>query len=141
MATLTAIRTAIETTINNGDVGLKAYATVEDIVVVPSLLVLPAEGPDFMVTFARGSDTYQFDLFTMTSRVVPRAGQEALDAYVSGTGPRSLRQLFWANKSLGLSDGTEATARGWSRYGGSFSTVSIDHVGAVLRLSVMTPGT
>lgn len=141
MASLSEIRSAIANTVTNAEIGLQAYDTVADIVAVPALLVLPAEGPDFMVTFARGSDTYQFDLFTMTSRVVPRTGQEALDAYVTGAGPRSLRALFWANKGLGLGDGTEATARGWSRYGGNFPNVGIDHIGAVLRLTVMTPGT
>lgn len=141
MATLAEIRTAIADTVTAADIGLRAYDKIADITAPPALLVLPADGPDFMVTFARGSDTYQFDLFTMTSRVVPRTGQDALDAYVSGTGPRSLRQLFWANKSLGLADGTEATARGWSRYGGNFPNANIDHIGAVLRLTVMTPGT
>jgi hypothetical protein len=77
----------------------------------------------------------------MTSRVVPRTGQDALDAWVTGAGPRSLRQLFWTNRTLGLGDGTEATARGWSRYGGAFPNAGIDHIGAALRLVVTTPGT
>src|SRR4030042_4167996 len=114
-----SIRTAIADTINNNVADLRAYDTAQDIVAVPAMLVLPADS-DFVVAFARGSDTYQFDLFVMVSRTVPRTAQNALDAYVTGAGGRSIREAIWNNKALGLADGTEAHVRGMSRYGGAF---------------------
>jgi myosin-crossreactive antigen len=77
----------------------------------------------------------------MVSRVVPRVGQDSLDAFVTGAGPQSIRQAIFLHRDLGLTDGTEAYVKGMSRYGGSFPAASIDHIGAALRLVVTTPGT
>lgn len=140
MAGLEAIRDAVKATIDANMDGLRAYAKVEDIVNLPALLVLPVE-TNFAVAFGRGSDTHQIDLFVMVSRTVPRVGQNSLDAFVTGAGAQSVRQVIFANRTLGLTDGTEAYVSGMSRYGGSFPTASIEHIGAALRLVVTTPGT
>jgi hypothetical protein len=140
MASLLAIRDAIKATVEANVTGLKVYDTAPDITVLPAMLVLPAEA-NFDVAFARGWDTYQLDLFVMTSRMSPRTAQDALDAYVTGAGSRSVRAAIFANRALGLTDGTEAHVSGMSRYGGNYRTASIEHIGAVLRLVVTTPGT
>lgn len=140
MAGLEQIRDAIAATIDANVTGLRAYAKVEDIVNVPAVLVLPVE-TDFFGAFGRGSDTHLIDLFVMVSRVVPRVGQNSLDAFITGAGSQSIRQAVFNNRTLGLTDGTEAQISGMSRYGGTFPAASIDHIGAALRLVVTTPGT
>lgn len=140
MAGLEQIRDAIKATIDAGVEGLRAYDTVPDIVNLPAVLVLPTE-TDFFGAFGRGSDTHQIDLFVMVSRTVPRVGQDSLDAFVTGAGSQSIRQAIFNNRTLGLTDGTEAHISGMSRYGGTFPAASIDHIGAALRLVVTTPGT
>lgn len=140
MAGLKEIRDGVKATVDANVDGLQAYAKVEDIVNLPALLVLPVES-NFNVAFGRGSDTYQIDLFVMVSRVVPRVGQNSLDAFVTGAGPQSIRQAIFNNRTLGLADGTEAHVSGMSRYGGTFPAASIEHIGAALRLVVTTPGT
>jgi hypothetical protein len=140
MASLSAIRDAVKATLEANVTGLRVYDTVPDLINLPALLVLPVE-TNFNVAMGRGSDTYQIDLFVMTSRTVPRTGQDGLDAFVTGAGAQSIRAAIFANRSLGLTDGTEAFVSGMSRYGGSFAAASIDHIGAALRLVVTTPGT
>lgn len=140
MASLQAIRDAIKATVDANISGLRVYDTVPDQVAPPALLVLPVES-DFAVAFGRGTDTYQIDLFVMTNRTVPRTSQDSLDAFVTGAGSQSIRQAIFNNRTLGLTDGTEAYVSTMSRYGGSFPAAGIDHIGAALRLVVTTPGT
>jgi hypothetical protein len=140
MASLAAICDATKATIDAAGVGIRTYDHAPDITVVPALLILPAE-TNFDVAFGRGFDTHLLDLFVMVGRVSPRTGQDSLNAYVTGAGPQSIRQAIFARRTLGLTDGTDAHVSGMSRYGGSFSAAQIDHIGAVLRLVVTTPGT
>lgn len=138
MADLGAIRDAIKATIDTID-GLRAYDTVPDQVNLPAVLVLPVDA-NFDLAFGRGNDSYDFDLFVMTSRTVARTSQDALDAFVTGNGPKSIRAVIFANQSLGLNDGTQAHVSGMSRYGGNFPAAGIEHIGAALRLVVTTTG-
>jgi hypothetical protein len=139
MASLEQIRTAIKTIVEAGT-GLTVHDTVPDQITLPCAIILPQDG-DFYKAFGRGHDTHNLDLFVMISRTVPRVGQNNLDAYVTGAGPGSIRATVFANRGLGLSDGTEANISGYSRYGGSFPAAGIDHIGAALRFVVTTPGT
>jgi hypothetical protein len=139
MATLGEIRDAIKETLSTiADV--RIYDTVPDQVNLPAILILPVEA-NFDKAFGRGHDEWQFDLFVMTSRTVARTSQDSLDAFVNGSGTRSIRALIFANQTLGLNDGTQAHVSGMSRYGGEFKTAGQDHIGAALRLTVTTIGT
>ena len=140
MADLEHIRDAIQTTLDANAIGLNVYDTVPDLVTLPALLILPVEG-EFMVTFARGFDTHNLDLFAMVSRTSPRTGQNSLDAFVTGFGSQSIRRIVFENRTLGLTDGTDARVTGYSRYGGSFPAAGVDHIGAAVRCVVTTPGT
>lgn len=139
MATVGEIRDAVKGTLEAAIADFRCYDTVPDLASVPATIVLPVES-DFATTFGRGFDTHQIDLFVMVSRVAPRSGQDSLDAFVTGQGPQSIRQAIFNNRTLGLA-GTDAFIRGMSRYGGTFTGASIDHIGAVLRLVVTSPGT
>ncbi len=139
MASLGEIRDAIKETLSVIE-GVRIYDTVPDQVNLPAILILPIEA-DFSRVFGRGHDEFQFDLFVMTSRTVPRTSQDALDAFLTGSGTRSIRAVIFAAQSLGLSDGTQAHVSGMSRYGGSFPAADIPHIGAALRLNVTTSNT
>lgn len=139
MASLSAIRDAIKTTITANITGLEVYDTVPDVAIVPAVVVWPNEA-DFDVAMGRGTDSYEFDLFVLCQRAVADEGQDALDDYVTGAGASSIRQAMFNNRTLGLTN-VDAHVSGMSRYGGQFDTAQIPHIGAVLRLIVHTIGT
>lgn len=142
MASLGEIRAGIRSVVKASVSGMSVYADVPDVAQVPALVVMPAkETADFNGAMGRGLDTYKFDLYVLVARGESTAAQQALDQYVSGSGPRSLRQIFFEHGDLGLSDGTDAHAEGARDYGGKFSTARIDHVGAIVQLTVRTTST
>lgn len=139
MASLAAIRDAVKTTITANVSGVEVYDTVSDVAITPAVVVYPAEA-DFNVVMGRGTDTWEFDLYVLCQRAVADEGQDALDAYVTGAGSSSIRQVVFNNRTLGLT-GIDAHVSGMSEYGGFFESAQIPHVGAKLRLVVLTPGT
>jgi hypothetical protein len=139
MASLQSIREAIRATIIANLSGVEVYDTVPDVTVVPAVVVWP-DIADFNVAMGRGYDRWEFDLYVLASRGVADEGQNALDGYISGAGSTSIRQVIWQNRTLGLA-GTDAYVARMSRYGGSFDTAQVPHIGAVLQLVVTTPGT
>lgn len=139
MATLAAIRDGIKDTLMQNIAGLHVYDTVPDDHAVPCVLVVP-QSADFHVSMARGSDTWEFDLVVIVSRVDVRAGQDQLDAFVSGSGAKSVRQVIFQNSTLGL-ENTDSTVKSMKGYGGNYDTAGNNYVGAVLRLVVTTSGT
>lgn len=141
MATLTEIRRAIDNTVQHNIDGLRGFNDVQDVVQVPAMVVMPArDTADFNGAMGRGMDTWRFDLYLLVQRGEAGAAQAKLDAYVDGSGPRSVREVIFKNPDLGLSDGTDAQVEGVREYGGKFQTARIDHVGAIVRLTVRTPG-
>lgn len=137
MASASAIRVAIRDTIK-ASLEIEVYNTVPDVAVVPAVVVWPKE-IDFNQAMQRGIDRYEVDLYVLAQRVVASQGQDDLDALITGAGPRSIRQVIFQNRTLGLAD-TDAHVSGMSQYGGSFDTAQVPHVGAVLRLVVVTSG-
>jgi hypothetical protein len=140
MATLTAIRDAIKATVAATLPSLTTYDTVPETVNVPALIVMPQEC-DFDGAFGRGMDTWTFELVVLVSRVAVAEGQDLLDSYLTGGGTNSVREVFYNNSSLGLTDGTFAHMSGVRGYGGSFDAANLKYLGAILRLVVRTPGT
>lgn len=138
MSTLGQIRTAIGDTMTANLSGVEVYSRVADVVVLPAIVVLPAEA-DFTVTMGRGTDRWEFDLYVLVGRGVIDEEQDGLDAFINGSGSSSIRQVVFQNRTLGLSD-VNAHVSGMSRYGGSFDVAQVEHVGAVLRLVVLTSG-
>lgn len=139
MSTLEAIRDGIKSTLTANISNLEVYDTVPDVVITPAVVVWP-ELADFNVAMGRGTDRWEFDLFVLASRAVADEGQDTLDEHITGAGARSIRQVIFQNRTLGLT-GTDAHVSGMSRYGGKFDAAQIPHIGAVLRLVVVTPGT
>lgn len=91
MASVTQIRKAIAARCGT-IAGLNAYPTAPGQVVVPAAIVLP--GPiAYDATMRRGSDDFTFTLRLLASQASSDAGQDALDAYVSSSGPSSIKSV------------------------------------------------
>lgn len=142
MATLTAIRAAIKTTVHAAVPELHTYDTVPDVVNLPALVVMPdpAVTADFTVAMGRGTDTWNLLLYVLCPNAEASLGQKALDEYVSGAGDKSVRQAIFHARDLGLA-GCDAHVDRCSGYGGRFEVAQADHIGAVLHLVVHTSGT
>lgn len=144
MASLSAIRDGIKTVIKGQISTMNVYDTVADVTHLPAIIVGvdPKESADFTGAMGRGMDTWNILVYILVARgtdVV--AAQEQLDQYLSGGGPKSVREALWNRPELALSDGTDLTVVGLEKYGGSFDTANIPCVGAILRTVVRTPGT
>jgi len=141
MPTLGQIRQAIDNTIQNNIPGLRGFNDVTDVVQVPAMVVMPArDTADFNGAFGRGMDIWRFDLYVLVARSESSVAQGALDQYVSGSGDRSLRRVFFEHPDLGLAGVDDVHVEGIREYGGQFQTARINHVGAIVRLTVRTSG-
>ena len=87
----------------------------------------------------RGTDLYTFDLLVAVQRADSRTAQDKLDAYITGSGSSSVRQVIYNNKSLGLAD-TDARVVNVSNYAADVNLNGIDGVGANLEIQVYTKG-
>lgn len=138
MASLAQIRTALASTITSTISGLEGHDKVPESINVPGFMVVP-RSTDFDKAFGRGLDGYGFDVIILVSRSVDELAQSALDDYVNGFGPKSIRQAVWNNRALGLD--VEATVTGMSDYGATFEVGGVEYVGARLATDVLTSGT
>lgn len=138
MATLTAIRDAIKTTVGAAITTLHIYDTVPESPELPALVIQPV-GSDFNRAFGRGLDGWEFDLVVLVSWGDSDLGQDQLDAFVNGSGSSSIRQAVFNASTLGLAN-TTANVSGMTEYG-IRTAAGIDHIGAVLRLVVHSSGT
>lgn len=138
MASLTAIRAAVKTTLEAAIPTLRVYDRVPGIALVPAAVVEPVSA-DFLVAMGRGTDTWDFNLYVLVSDSEETLGQAHLDEYVSGAGAKSIRAAVFAARTLGLSS-TDAHISAMTSYGGQFESADIAHIGATLRLTVHTKG-
>lgn len=139
MATLAAIRTAIKTTITATLANVNVYPKVPEDPQPPCICVVPVDA-DFNVAMGRGTDTWNFDLHVMVPFGEGISAQDSLDPLVDGSGTKSIRQIIFNARTLGLAN-TNAHISHMSDYGGRMESVGVPHVGATLRLVVHTPGT
>lgn len=138
MATMAQIRDGLKTTISNIS-GLRVYDTVPDQAInFPVCLFIPTS-IEFDLAMQRGTDRYEFELTIAVQRADSRTAQDKLDAFVTGSGSSSIRQVIYNNSSLGLSD-TDARVTGMNNYAADVSLNGIDGVGANLTIEVFTKG-
>lgn len=141
MPTLSEIRAAIDNTLQNNIDGLRGYNDVASVIQVPAVVVTPArDTADFNGAMGRGLDIWRFDLYVLVQLGEPSAAQAALDKYLSGSGDRSIRKVIYEHADLGLGDETDAHVEGIRDYGGKFQTSRVDHIGAIVRVTVRTSG-
>lgn len=137
MASLSEIRDALAKTIRaHVDKPLHAYATVEEMVNVPCVMIEPFRA-DFEGAFQRGMHTWDLYVYVLGPRAPGSGvGQELLDQLVSGSGPNSVVQILDEHPDLGLA-GVDAQCHGLKGYGGMFEWAKVPHVGAILQVRVV----
>ena len=132
------IRDGLKTTISNIS-GLRVYDTVPDQAInFPVCLFIPTS-IEFDLAMQRGTDRYEFELTVAVQRADSRTAQDKLDAFVTGSGSSSIRQIIYNNRTLGLSD-TDARVTEMNSYAADVSLNGIDAVGANLTIEVFTKG-
>ena len=99
MTTLSALRSGIATNLATIS-GLRTSATVPDDVNPPIAVVAP-QGITFDTAFARGLDTYEFQVLVIVGRVDERSAQNKLDAFCNPTGSQSIKTAIESDPTLG----------------------------------------
>lgn len=144
MASLGQIRLAIKTTLDAAlTTAVQVYPTAESVNVIPAagaaVVVLPATA-DFVVAMGRGTDTWDLNLLVLVNPSDDGIAQDTLDGFVTGAGTNSVRQAIFNARTLGLT-GTDAHVTGMTGYGLKYESAGVNHLGAILSLTVHTPGT
>jgi hypothetical protein len=137
VATLAQIRAGIKTTLEAAIPDLHVYPHIVSVQRLPAVVVYPADA-DYRQVMRRAHMEWPLDLYVLCSAAEDTLGQYELDELIDITGPRSVVEALFG-EDLGL-DGTQTHVATMTRYGGRFDSAGVDHVGAVLRLTVHTPG-
>jgi hypothetical protein len=143
VATLAAVRAGLRTTLEDR-VDVNGYDTVPSSPLLPAVVVMPRSA-EFEVGLGEGvDDLWLFDLVVLCSAGVGELGQEALDEFITGAGPRSIRQALHQSYrggrppyQIGLPN-TKARLRGWGGYGLRHPSAEIDHISALGLVEVRT---
>lgn len=140
MASLAQLRTAIKTTLEANLTGVNVHrktpGSAAGVVIVAQLA---EDSANFTVAMGRGSDTWNFDLLVLVPASMLDTSQDALDDYVTGAGSKSVRQVVFNNRTLGLAS-TDAHVSAMGGYGADYVLGQTQYVGATLRLVVHTSG-
>jgi len=88
---------------------------------------------NFDIDNARGLDLATIEVFVLVQRFSERAGQDKLDAYLSGTGATSVKAAIEGDKTLG---GACSTLRVLSAEAGTYETAGIQLLSYRYRISV-----
>ncbi len=144
MAGLNEIETAIGTTIvgNMPDDSVYTYDDVPAVQQTPAAVVMPAprDAADFAGSFGRGMTTWVFDIIVMVRSGAYDVAQTALADLIDPSNPDSIPRALMTDPTLGFSDGTDCQVDGVRLYGGKFENANIPHLGAVIKVTVRTPG-
>jgi len=138
MATMAQIRDGLKTTVSNIS-DLRCYDVIPDNAInFPVALFIPTN-IEFDLAMQRGTDLYTFDMIVAVQRTDARTAQDKLDEFVSGSGSKSIRQIIYNNKTLGLAD-TDARVVNMTNYSADFNLNGIDGIGANFEIEVYTKG-
>tara|TARA_R110000822_G_scaffold6573_3_gene27682 strand:- start:880 stop:1278 length:399 start_codon:yes stop_codon:yes gene_type:complete len=80
--------------------GLRVYDLIPEIPTPPCAVVGQLDFT-FDIDAARGLDQATVDIYVIVQRFSERAGQDALDAYLAGTGVGSIKTAIEADRTLG----------------------------------------
>lgn len=140
MSSITVIRQALQSTIQTYmGTAQMVYDTVPGIAELPAIVIEPAKA-DFLGAMGRGTDEWYFNIMVFASRADEKNGQNNLDDFLSGAGPKSIRQCIFQTPNLGLADST-AVVTGMRGYGGTTKEAGMGVTGAILTVCVYTDGT
>jgi hypothetical protein len=99
MADVTALRKALATRLDLIP-GMRVAAHAADRVSVP-MAVVEIASISFDAALGRGADLLVFTVRVYASRADDRAGQEQLDGFLAGSGPKSVKAAIESDSSLG----------------------------------------
>lgn len=99
MASDVDIRDGLVTRLETID-GLKGYDHVPDSAYLPAAVV-ERRMTRFDSTMARGSDEFEYTVTVLVSYAVPRTAQEAMSAYMAGSGASSIKAAVEGGDTLG----------------------------------------
>ncbi|WP_433114288.1 hypothetical protein [Micromonospora sp. CA-246542] len=134
---ISLIRTRLAEAVESVTPELNRYAYAPDSVSVPCFYVGGVE-IDYDITMGRGSDELTLTCVVLVSAKNDRSGQAQLDAYISGSGPSSLKAAIEADPSLGGACDTLDVTR---QQGYGFHTVGESkYLGAELVVNVFGDG-
>ena len=144
MASLKRIRNALSELIAGTIEDVSTYPYIVANPNLPALVVSPTD-IDFAKAFGRGNDVHLLDVYLLFPLADYTVSQVGLDDYVTGAGDKSIRQLVFNNKTLGLVDANgQDDAMAWVKamtgYGGQFQAAGVPHLGARLIVEVHTSG-
>lgn len=137
MATLAQIRDAVKTTVEQLVPELVVYPRFTSVANPPAVVVVPSV-TDYAVTMGRSTMRWDLDLYVLASSEDTGLAQWELDDLVDIDGDKSLVKALF-NEDLGLAD-TNAHVASMREYGSSFEAAGCPHIGAILRLVVLTKG-
>lgn len=101
MASLSGIRSAVADALASIS-GLNVYQRAPGSPNVPAAVVIPGEpAVAYDSSMARQSDTYEIVVRLIVSAADDDASQDALDAYIAGSGDRSVKAAIEADTTLG----------------------------------------
>lgn len=145
MATLRQIKDALTHEILGAmpDDAVFAYSDVPNVAQTPAIIVQPASRDtcNFDAAFQRGHLEWSFFIYVMVKRTEYVLAQEELTRLIDPNEEQSIgRALGSIDPTLGFRDGTVFHSSGIPVYGGEFNNASIPHYGAVIRVTVRTPG-
>src|SRR5690606_20782828 len=114
----------------------------ENALVLPAIIVEP-EMASFVEAMGRGTDRWDFTLLVLVGYNHLESAQNNLDPFVSGHGNKSIREVIFQNKTLGL-ENVNATVERVYDYGMRFAPDTqgraTEALGARLGLTVYTRG-
>ena len=138
MANMADIRDGLKTTVSNIS-GLRCYDVIPDNAINFPVAIFIPTNIEFDLAMQRGTDLYTFDMLVAVQRADARTAQDKLDEFVTGSGSKSIRQVIYNNKTLGLAD-TDARVVNMTNYSADFNINGIDGIGANLEIQVYTKG-
>lgn len=115
--------------------GLRVQEQVLDTAPVPVALIGPPSSISYDEVMARGADLYTFSVRVLVARASERSAQVSLFDYLSGTGTKSVKAAFEADKTL---DGSADTCRVTAATGiGIYSYGEVDYLGSDFTVEVI----
>lgn len=138
MASLQQIREALAQTIReNTNIVMSVYPYVQDIGEPPAVLIEP-EKTDMNGAFGRGMYKWNLRMYILVPRGVSgEHGQFLLDKLLDQSDD-GIPKIIFDHPDLGLTDGTDAQVVQMFGYGGESVWTKVPHVGAILRVEVIT---
>ena len=138
MATISAVRTALASTLSTAIVDTQVYGTAPGTVVTPAIVINPASG-SYHETMGRGSVEFRFALYVVVGLEPLDLAQERMDGYLASSGSSSIVAAIEATPDLGLSY-CDAIATGFDDWGPSEQGDQLV-LSAVVNVTVVTRGT